>query len=99
MPIQQSFESYLTSQSRVPAGAVPSSARSRMKTHIRRFRRFLVLTATAGWLILSLSAAALQDTNQPRRPVLVGRDGAVLRRYGPTTTPEEIGADLDAHLA
>jgi glutathione peroxidase len=30
---------------------------------------------------------------------LVGRDGAVLRRYGPTTTPEEIGADLDAHLA
>jgi hypothetical protein len=49
---------------------------SRMKTHIRRFRRFLILTATAGWLILSLSAAAPQDTNQPRRPVLVGRDGA-----------------------
>jgi HEAT repeat protein len=47
-----------------------------MKTHICRFRRFLVLTAAAGWLILSLSAAAPQDTNQPRRPVLVGRDGA-----------------------
>ena len=29
---------------------------------------------------------------------LVGRDGAVIRRYGPTTTPEEIAADLETHL-
>jgi glutathione peroxidase len=29
---------------------------------------------------------------------LVGRDGSVLKRYGPATTPEDIGAELAAHL-
>jgi glutathione peroxidase len=29
---------------------------------------------------------------------LVGRDGAVLARYEPMTTPEEIGAALPSHL-
>jgi glutathione peroxidase len=29
---------------------------------------------------------------------LVGRDGAVIRRYGPTTTPDEIAADLETQL-
>lgn len=29
---------------------------------------------------------------------LVGRDGRVIRRYGPQVTPEEIGAELGAHL-
>ena len=29
---------------------------------------------------------------------LVGRDGQVLARYGPTTTPEEIGEGLGSHL-
>ena len=30
---------------------------------------------------------------------LVGRDGRVLRRYGPTTEPEAIAADIEAALA
>jgi glutathione peroxidase len=29
---------------------------------------------------------------------LVGRDGAVLARYGPATTPEEVGETLSEHL-
>ena len=29
---------------------------------------------------------------------LVGRDGQVLARFGPTSTPEEIGEALAAHL-
>ncbi len=29
---------------------------------------------------------------------LVGRDGSVLARYGPATTPEEIGEGLAQHL-
>jgi glutathione peroxidase len=29
---------------------------------------------------------------------LVGRDGQVLARFGPTATPEEIGESLTAHL-
>ena len=29
---------------------------------------------------------------------LVGRDGQVLARYGPATTPEEIGEGLGAYL-
>jgi glutathione peroxidase len=29
---------------------------------------------------------------------LIGRDGTVLRRYEPTVTPEEIGADLAQYL-
>lgn len=29
---------------------------------------------------------------------LVGRDGSVLKRYEPTVTPEDIGAELAAHL-
>lgn len=30
---------------------------------------------------------------------LVGKDGTVIKRYSPRTTPEEIAADLDAALA
>jgi glutathione peroxidase len=29
---------------------------------------------------------------------LVGKDGQVLKRYGPKTTPEEIGAELSSHF-
>lgn len=29
---------------------------------------------------------------------LVGRDGAVIKRYPPMTTPEEIGQELPEHL-
>ena len=29
---------------------------------------------------------------------LVGKDGQVLARYGPATTPEQIAADLGNHL-
>ena len=29
---------------------------------------------------------------------LVGRDGQVLKRFAPATTPEDIGAELSAHL-
>ena len=29
---------------------------------------------------------------------LIGRDGRVIARYGPATTPEEIGAALASHL-
>ena len=30
---------------------------------------------------------------------LVGRDGAVIRRYAPTTTPDKLAADVEAALA
>ena len=30
---------------------------------------------------------------------LVGRDGAVIRRYAPTTTPDKLAADIEAALA
>ncbi len=29
---------------------------------------------------------------------LIGKDGSVVKRYEPTTTPEEIGAELPQHL-
>jgi len=30
---------------------------------------------------------------------LVGKDGAVLKRYAPTDSPESLGADIEAALA
>ena len=29
---------------------------------------------------------------------LVGKDGQVIQRFGPTTTPEDIGKELGSHL-
>lgn len=45
-----------------------------------------------------LNADGSEDIQWNFTKFLVGRDGTIIKRFGPQTTPEEIAAELDALL-